>query len=220
MPFPDYWNTSGDYPNVQQQNNTPAVRVHLVQREVFNLVAKRLGVTAMTDIFKLRELFSENDLRMISAFSDFTSYLPDSYKASFKNTLPHTDSLFTWDDAINKNSEGQSFYNRVRYSTTEDTLKCMQYFKTEEDQDKDSEALCCDYSNLLKSDKPEKPYDVVASHGHVFVLLDPVFFKDLDKTQFLKDVVKVLYSQDRINNVNQGPWYGHYVAALKSEVSL
>lgn len=70
---------------------------------------------------------------------------------------------------------------------------------------------------------PQK-YQLQTFQNKIYILVEEGFLKVLeDKTSkqaFFTDVVKTMYSLDRINNVNCSSWYRHYLTALCANSSL
>jgi len=91
-------------------------------------------------------------------------------------------------------------------------------------EDEDQLVACSAITGSAESDAVTPPYQLQTFQNKIYILVEEGFLKVLeDKTSkqaFFTDVVKTMYSLDRINNVNCSSWYRHYLTALCANSSL
>ena len=108
--------------------------------------------------------------------------------------------------------------------SSERMQQIMAHFLSDTSEKEDQLVACVSQFSAPQPPQVSSKYQLQTFQNKIYILVEEGFLKILeDKTSkqvFFTDVVKTMYSLDRINNVNCSSWYRHYLTALCANSSL
>lgn len=96
----------------------------------------------------------------------------------------------------------------------------LDYLTTKEDE---LACVACEFESIIP-ERPSQPYEIVIYEGNIYIIVEEGILAQLEgktfQLDFLRAVLKALYSLERIHNVNRGSWYRSYIEVLSTSVGL
>lgn len=186
--------------------------------------------TGKYDISKLSDPIAVRDIGSISTLA-FEHALVEAFGAGYleiTKTYPDIDSFMcVLENAVNASDGAAVLATEIKSiistGNTEETRNRAIEFLTRKPKDPNEvEAVSSVFD--FKVETSQVPYKVAHAGRNIYIIVEEGILSHLEgkpfRLDFLRAVLKALYSLARIHNVNRGSWYRSYIGVLSTSVGL
>lgn len=203
---------------LRDDGETPSLkppRITLITEGFYNAFVKRFSLSCLQDYSAIREIASVSTLIFEESVSiPLGSALNQgSYPVFFLSVL----------SALEEQGEASSEIESIKNAaSSEDSLRiALDFLKRHPETSTVTEISPFNFNPSVPS---ACPYKVVVTGRDIYIIVEEGILSHLEgkafQLDFLRAVLKALYSLERIHNVNRGSWYCRYIEVLSSSVSL
>lgn len=216
------------YPSATDDSNDNTVliepKVFVFSREFYTEFSRKYSISCIKDYKAIRDILSVSSLGFEKTLA---SVLRKELNALLKEDF---DILALGDDRDDSLNVMPDRAAEIRLSTamaeSETTVAtATAYLRYKEP----SGSLVAASNDLFSVNPPSsgntKNYYTILTHGYdIYIIVEEGILSQLEglpfRLNFLRAVLKALYSLARIHNVNRGSWYRSYIGVLSTSVGL
>ena len=216
------------YPSATDDSNGSTVliepKVFVFSREFYTEFSRKYSISCIKDYKAIRDILSVSSLGFEKTLA---SVLRKELDALLKDNFDILALGDDRDDSLNvmpdRAAEIRLSTAMAESETTVATATAYLRYK------KDNEADVTPVADCFNIDPPSpgitKNYYTVLTHGYdIYIIVEEGILSQLEglpfRLNFLRAVLKALYSLARIHNVNRGSWYRSYIGVLSTSVGL